>query len=318
MYKYLDKFLVAKAKEKAGMKGKEKEDWGEKEDWDEDGDGKLEWPAKDGWMSSEEFEAYIEEWKWWVQLIFLMIAFGNAAKFGVELFRYRRPDNYYVNGKLGGSEFNWWELGNQIFLNGGFYILALAFVTQGLSLFGILPTLNFYVWEIGVFFGFGILNAVYGWMSWKTYDEAYGTRRNRRKDKSVTEIAAATAVQADIQREWNAYAIEEIMSFFTIYPLIPYFYAAMGYCEGYDVEQWHERCPEDWQKDVWEMAHWDREEGREERERKKDMMEKKGKGKKEEDYEVWEEDEDEVEEEEEPIVNPADETIDDPTDPFGL
>ena len=112
MYKYLDKFLVAKAKEKAGMKGKEKEDWGEKEDWDEDGDGKLEWPAKDGWMSSEEFEAYIEEWKWWVQLIFLMIAFGNAAKFGVELFRYRRPDNYYVNGKLGGSEYNWWELGN--------------------------------------------------------------------------------------------------------------------------------------------------------------------------------------------------------------
>ena len=191
-------------------------------------------------------------------------------------------------------------------------------MTQGLSLFGIMPTLNFYVWEIGVFFGFGILNAVYGWMSWKTYDEAYGTRRNRRKDKSVTEIAAATAVQADIQREWNAYAIEEIMSFFTIYPLIPYFYAAMGYCEGYDVEQWHERCPEDWQKDVWEMAHWDREEGREEREGKKGKMEKKGKGKKEEDYEVWEEDEDEVEEEEEPIVDPSDETISDPTDPFGL
>jgi len=186
MYKYLDLFLTAKAKEKAGMEGKE--DWGEKEDWAEEG-----WPAKDGWMSSEEFEEYIEEWKQSVQLIFMGIAFGNALRLGKELFDYRKIDNYYINGKLGADEFNWWELGNKIFLNGSFYILTLAFVSQVLSYFGYLPALNFYVWRFGVWHGIGILNAVYGWMSWKTYDEAYGVRRNRKGDKCETEIAAATA-----------------------------------------------------------------------------------------------------------------------------
>ena len=191
-------------------------------------------------MSSEEFEEYIEEWKYSVKLIFLGIAFGNAAKLGTELYHYRNDVNYYVNGKLGANEFNWWELGNNIFLNGGFYILSLAFVTQALNLFGYIPNLNFLVWQVGVMHGIGLLTSVYGWMSWKTYDEAYETRRNRKGDKCETEIAAATAAQADIQREWNTYAIEEIMSFFTLYPLIPYFYAAMGKCDGWDTSEWHD------------------------------------------------------------------------------
>ena len=71
---------------------------GEKEDWDEDGDN--EWEAKDGWMSSYEFEEYIAEWKWEVQYIFLLIALGNAAKFAWELFYIRDGINYYKNGNL--------------------------------------------------------------------------------------------------------------------------------------------------------------------------------------------------------------------------
>ena len=74
-------------------------------------------------------------------------------------------------------------------------------------------------------------------------------------------------MQADIQREWNAYAIEEIFSYFSLYPLIPYWYAAMGLCDGYDIDEWHEACPEDWQKQVWENAHLDREVDKEKKRR---------------------------------------------------
>ena len=311
MYDILDKILIAKAKEKAGMKGdkedwEDKKDWGDKEDWDKE-DG---WPAKDGWMSSEEFEEYMEEWKWWVKFIFLIIAVGNAAALGMEHYRYRRPADYYVNGKLGGSEYNWWELGNKIFLGGTFYIMSIATVTQLLSLFDILPILNYYVWTVGVFMGVGILNAVYGWMSWKTYDEAYGVRRNRKDNKSIQEISAATAVQADIVREWNAYSVEEIFSYFTLYPLIPYWYAAMGLCDGYDIDQWHENCPEDWQKKAWERAHRDREVSREEKrkmqeERKRKEREWKGNPSKEEDFDEIQKDADKSPaKEEEPLDDP--------------
>ena len=66
----------------------------------------------------------------------------------------------------------------------------------------------------------------------------------------------------------------------------------MGYCEGYDVSKWHERCPEEWQKDVWRLAHKDRKEGRKQREKKKkEEMEKKGKGRNEADYDSWASDE---------------------------
>ena len=328
MDRVLKDFLLTAAKKKAGMKdqdkkGKEDYEWTEKdkEDWEKEG-----WGEKDGWMSKDEFADYIEEWKWWVQLIFTFIAAGNAAKLGMEFFRYRRPSDYYVNGKLGADEFNWWELGNNIFLQGGFYIMATATVTQLLSLFGVMPMLNFYVWELAVFGGIGILTSIYGWMSWKTYDEAYSERRNRRGDKTAAQMAAGKAAQYEIQVEWNAYAIEEIFSIFSLYPLIPYWYAAMGMCEGWDIEEWHERCPEDWQKDVWEMAHHDREEGRDAK-KKREAMERrkkeeweKNRAKKEKD--VWEVSEDEEPEEtEEPenkVPDNNDENIDDPVDPFTL
>ena len=188
---------------------------GEKEDWDEDGDN--EWEAKDGWMSSYEFEEYIAEWKWEVQYIFLWIALGNAAKFGWELFYIRDGINYYKNGNLRKQNYNWWELGNQIFLNGVFFTWLVASVTQGLSLFGYMPPeFNFFVWEIGVFWGIGILNLIYGGLSWFSHLRAYLVRENKLKNKTPADIAGATALQADIQREWNAYAIQEITSFFAI------------------------------------------------------------------------------------------------------
>ena len=50
-------------------------------------------------------------------------------------------------------------------------------MTQILSLFEILPELNFYMWTIGVFSVIGTLNTAYGLLTLKHYDEA-GEIRN--------------------------------------------------------------------------------------------------------------------------------------------
>jgi hypothetical protein len=124
-------------------------------------------------------------------------------------------------------------------------------------------------------------------------------------------------VQADIQREWNTYGLEEIISAFTIVPLIPYWYAATGLCEGYDPENWNENCPEDWQKDVWELFEEEREEERgSKRDKKggdkKKPMKKDGDKKKErkEEVENWENEQADVADPNGDAVIDADELVD--------
>lgn len=51
-------------------------------------------------------------------------------------------------------------------------------MTQILSLFEILPELNFYVWTVGVFSGIGFLNTAYGLLTLKHYDEAWEVRND--------------------------------------------------------------------------------------------------------------------------------------------
>ena len=103
------------------------------------------------------------------------------------------------------------------------------------------------------------------------------------------------------------------MSIITIFPSMPYFYAAMGYCDGEDTSKWHRRCPYDWKEELWRRAEWERrDEIAYERKKKASMAEK------EEDrgQEVWTE-----EEEEEPVEidpNAGDESIEDPEDPFNF
>ena len=110
LYDILDQIIVAEAKEKAGMKRQKDGEMEVKVDWD----GTKEWEGKDGFMSSDEFEEYVEGWKRYVQIIFLSIAIMNATKVGLELFRFRRPDNYYTNGDLGVESNNWnlWKIAN--------------------------------------------------------------------------------------------------------------------------------------------------------------------------------------------------------------
>jgi len=116
----------------------------------------------------------------------------------------------------------------------------LAFFTQLLSLFGIAQGINYLVWEWGVLTIFGILNAIYVGMSAYAYDQAFKELRTR-KGKVVDPVKEATAkaLQADIMREWNSYAIEDIISAFTLTPLVPYWYAAMGMCSSEDDEENH-------------------------------------------------------------------------------
>ena len=55
--------------------------------------------------------------------------------------------------------------------------------------------------------------------------------------------------------EWNTYAIEDLISAFTLTPLIPYWYAAQGKCEG---EEKHWNCPKDWDEEKHQIRkEWD-------------------------------------------------------------
>ena len=87
---------------------------------------------------------------------------------------------------------------------------------------------------------FGILNAIYAGMSAYAYDQAYLAMRSKKaKTTGAAKAAIAKALQADIMREWNSYGIEDIISAFTLTPLVPYWYAAMGKCSGEEGEENH-------------------------------------------------------------------------------
>lgn len=107
-------------------------------------------------------------------------------------------------------------------------------------------------------------------------------------------------------REWNSYAVEDIISAFTLTPLLPYWYVAMGMCDGNEL---HWNCPEDWSET---KDQWFSEETRE-MEEGSDHEE----GEHEEDYEIWEEGE-EGEEGSDGEENPEDAEIEEPEDQFGL
>lgn len=64
-----------------------------------------------------EEEWTFEDFSFFVQFVFVFIAFGNTTRLGMEALRYRTPSSYYDNGFLGDkSSTNWWKLGNDIFL----------------------------------------------------------------------------------------------------------------------------------------------------------------------------------------------------------
>uniref|UniRef100_A0A7S3MK97 Uncharacterized protein n=1 Tax=Favella ehrenbergii TaxID=182087 RepID=A0A7S3MK97_9SPIT len=174
--------------------------------------------------------------------------------------------------------------------------------------------LNFYVWEWGVLFGYGILNAVYGIFSWLSYDAAF--KQLDKKTKTLdSKNATATALQADIMREWNSYAIEDIVSTMMTAPLIPYWYTAMGMCEEDDP---HFNCPEDWQEDKLEWFREDEDERRGQHHPKEDDSDEEGEGSDdEEDYEIWEKEQD-IDSDDLDEKQVDDEVVDEPIDPFAL
>lgn len=81
-------------------------------------------------------------------------------------------------------------------------------------------------------------------------------------------------------REWNSYAIEDIISAFTLTPLVPYWYAAMGKCSSEDDEENHWQCPENWDEGMKKEEKYDDESEPEGEENVEEP---------EEDFEVWEE-----------------------------
>jgi len=219
----------------------------------------------------------------------------------METLRYRTVSSYYDAGYLGNkASTNFWKLANDIFLWGGFGIWSTATFTQLLAVFGVAEGLNFFVWEWGVLGIFGLLNATYAILSSYAYDSAYKAMRRKNATTKPEEAAAAKELQADIQMEWNTYAIEDFVTAFTLTPLIPYWYAANGKCDGPEV---HQSCPEDWDSEAF-------------------MEEKNGddasdveavEGSEPEDFEVWEEKDGDMEEPED-----EDEIVEEPVDPIGL
>ena len=132
-----------------------------------------------------------------------------------------------------------------------------------------------------MFFGFGILNIIYAIMTQYTYDEAY----KQVKDKTAYSTDA-NSLMDELDTEWNSYMIEDIVTAITVTPMIPYWYAAQGKCEG---DEWHYSCPEEgWDRD---LIREEDDEDRERREDREDMDRRRER----EDYEMWEEESDEGE-----------------------
>ena len=61
-------------------------------------EGDMDHEEKSLELTDEERAEWIENFSYFIQFVFVFIAFGNVWRFGVEAFRYRDTKSYYENG----------------------------------------------------------------------------------------------------------------------------------------------------------------------------------------------------------------------------
>jgi len=62
------------------------------------------------------------------QVTFLMVAVGQAVKYGLDLFRYKAVDGYFDDGDVIGT--NFWKLGYKISAYAGLSLMSIAALSQ--------------------------------------------------------------------------------------------------------------------------------------------------------------------------------------------
>ena len=104
-------------------------------------------------------------------LTFLFTALGVSLSSGLQLFRYRSNEDFYIGGEY--LDFNGWKMAN-LLQDYSFLVLGgIAFITQLLSMFGIANEINLLVWMWGLGFVGMLVEAVAGFMMFYAYDSAY-------------------------------------------------------------------------------------------------------------------------------------------------
>ena len=176
-------------KKPEGPPGGDKGDYG---DWDD---------------YEREMSEYQEEVEFWIWFTLLMVAFGNSVYHGMEAFKYRSLSSYYENGKLNNNETNYWEIGNNIFLYGGFTIWALAFAAMVAEAFVEDLPASEAIWGYGVFLGLPLLSAIYGILAWLSYNKAYDVLKTSTDPIKLT--TAQTLINS-IKIEMNSYGQQEL------------------------------------------------------------------------------------------------------------
>jgi len=151
---------------------------------------------RDAQRDSDQMEA---------NLTFLFTALGVSLSSGLQLFRYRSDENFYIGGEY--LDFNGWKMAN-LLQDYSFLVLGgVAFITQLLSMFGIANEINLLVWMWGMGFVGMLVEAVAGFMLFYSYDEAYKlTLSDDAEDNSY-----GTGIMGALQMDALVWAVDSIM-----------------------------------------------------------------------------------------------------------
>ena len=135
------------------------------------------------------------------QATFLMVAVGQAVKYSLDLFRYKAVDGYFDDGDVIGT--NFWKLGYKISAYAGLSLMAIAALSQLLSIFGVAVSTNIMYWTVILPGIGGLAELVVGVMYWLSYDRAFSLATDN--TQTASDIEKAEAVQEAIwdQMVWE-------------------------------------------------------------------------------------------------------------------
>ena len=141
------------------------------------------------------------------QITYTMVAVGQAAWIGLDMFRYYSADSGRVPASVGTTDYA--GLAHMIGGYGGLALWSVAAITQILSMAGIAAGVNMMVWHYGLEWGGSVIGAVWMVLMFLSYNEAYTVTQDT--GAAAADVTAAGDHMDTIEATWAMVAANEAL-----------------------------------------------------------------------------------------------------------